>query len=80
MTVESIKEAITRLPEDERHSLAAWLNEIEYDHWDKQMAADFSPGGRGLALVESVKHEIAQGKAVPFEEGLEQAKQDRQRQ
>ncbi len=74
MTVEAIKEAIARLPEYERHSLAAWLNEFDYDHWDGQMVADFSPGGRGMALVEKVKREVAEGKAVPFEEGLEQAK------
>lgn len=73
MTVEVIKEAIARLSEYERHSLAAWLNELDYDVWDRQMVADFSPGGRGMALVESVKHEIAEDKAVPFQEGLEQA-------
>jgi hypothetical protein len=68
MTVEAIKEAIARLPECERHSLAAWLNSLDYDRWDRQMAADFSPGGRGTALVESVRREIAEGKAAPFEE------------
>ena len=55
MTVEAIKEAIAGLPEDERHSLAAWLNELDYDEWDKEMVKDFSPGGRGYALVEKVK-------------------------
>jgi hypothetical protein len=81
MTVEAIKEAIAQLPEYERHSLAAWLNELDYDDWDRQMMADFSAGGRGMALVENVRREIAQRKAVPFEEGLEQARnsQDRQR-
>jgi hypothetical protein len=81
MTVEAIKEAIGRLPEYERHSLAAWLNELDYDDWDRQMVTDFSPGGRGMALVEKVKRDIAEGKAARFEEGLEQAKsrQDRPR-
>jgi hypothetical protein len=81
MTVESIKEAIARLPEYERHSLAVWLNELDYDDWDRQMVADFSPGGRGTALVEEIKREIARGKAIPFEEGLKQTgtKQNRQR-
>jgi hypothetical protein len=37
------------------------------------MVADFSPCGRGMVLLEKVKREIAEGKAVPFEEGLEQA-------
>ena len=64
MTVDSIKDAITALSESDRHSLAAWLNEFDYDDWDKQMAKDFSPGGRGMGLVEQVKREIAEGKAT----------------
>jgi len=67
------------LPHDERHSLAAWLNELDYDEWDRKMVTDFSARGRGMALVEAIKREVGQGKAVPFEEGFEQAKQDRPR-
>ena len=70
MTVETIKEAITGLPEDDRHSLAAWLNDLDYDTWDKQMAKDFSPGGRGMALAERVKRQIAEGRDRPMEEGF----------
>ena len=62
MTVDPIKEAISRLPDDERHSLAAWLNEIEYDDWDRKMVADFSAGGRGMALVEAIEREAGHGK------------------
>ncbi|HEX7361220.1 MAG TPA: hypothetical protein VF283_12085 [Bryobacteraceae bacterium] len=74
MTVDAIKEAIAQLPEYERHSLAAWVNELDYDAWDRQMAADFSPGGRGMMLVERVEREVVQGTAVPFQQGMEQAK------
>jgi hypothetical protein len=70
MTVETLKEAIVGLPEEERHSLAAWINELDYDDWDKEMAADFSPEGRGAHLVAKVKREIADGKARPMEEGF----------
>ena len=70
MTVEAIKDAIAELPEDDRHSLAAWLNDLEYDAWDRQMVKDFTPGGRGMAWAETVKHQIAEGKARPMEEGL----------
>jgi hypothetical protein len=70
MTVEAIKEAIAGLPEDERHSLAVWLNELDYDEWDRQMVKDFSPGGRGKAWAERVKRQIASGQAHPIEEGL----------
>jgi hypothetical protein len=70
MTVEAIKEAIAELPEDERHSLAAWLNLLEYDEWDKQMVEDFSAGGRAHHMVEKVKRDISEGKARPMEEGF----------
>ncbi len=70
MTVEAIKDAIEGLPEEDRHSLAAWLNDLEYDAWDKQMVKDFSPGGRGMAWAESVKRQIAEGKARPMAEGF----------
>jgi hypothetical protein len=70
MTVEAIKEAIAGLPEEERHSLAVWLNEMDYDEWDKEMVNDFSPGGRGYHLVEKVKRDIAEGEARPMEEGF----------
>jgi hypothetical protein len=74
MTVDAIKQAITALPDTERHSLIAWLHELDYDDWDKQMVSDFSAGGRGAALVEKVKREIASGKAVPFDEGRSQSR------
>ena len=78
MTVEAIKQAISTLPAEQRHSLASWLNQIDYDDWDRQMVQDFSPGGRGMVLVERVKREIAQGKAVPFKEGLAKARINRE--
>ena len=68
MTVEAIKDAIAGLPEDDRHSLDAWLNDIEYDAWDKQMVEDFTPGGRGMAWAERVKRQIAEGRARPMNE------------
>ena len=75
MTVADIKEAISTLSEDERHSLTAWLNELEYDEWDRQMVEDFSPGGRGMPLVEEIERRAAEGNAVPLEQGLAQVKQ-----
>jgi len=68
--VEAIKEAIAGLPEEERRSLAVWLNELDYDEWDKEMVKDFSPGGRGYHLVEKAKRDLAKDKARPIEEGL----------
>ena len=79
MTVDAIKDAISRLPDNERHSLASWLNELDYDDWDREMVTDFSAGGRGGTLVEAIEREVAQEKAVPFAEGLEQARKNRPR-
>lgn len=33
MTVEALKDALTALPKEERHTIALWLNELDYDHW-----------------------------------------------
>jgi len=77
MTIEAIKSAIAALPLEERHSLASWLNELEYDAWDKQMVQDFSPGGRGMTLVEKVKREISEGRTIPLLEGRDLAKASR---
>jgi hypothetical protein len=60
LSIESSKDAITKLPEQEKVSLAAWLNMITMDDWDRQMQRDFSVGGRGTRLLE-VEREIADG-------------------
>ena len=76
--MEAIKEAIAGLPEEERHALAVWLNELDYDEWDKEMVKDFSPDGRGCHLVEKVKRDIAEGKAQPIDEGFAARPKSRQ--
>jgi hypothetical protein len=70
MTVKAIKEAIAGLPKDQRHSLATWLNELDYDDWDKTLVKDFSPRGRGYRLVEKVKNDIAGTDVRPMDEGF----------
>lgn len=70
MTVEAIKEAITELPDDERMSLALWLNQLDYDDWDNEMVRDFGPGGRREHLVEQIKRDVLDGKSRPMSEGL----------
>lgn len=70
MTVDAIKDAIAGLSEDDRRSLAVWLNDLGYDAWDRQMMTDFTAGGRGMAWAESVKRRIAEGESRPMEEGF----------
>jgi hypothetical protein len=45
-SIAEIKTAIENLSFSERAELAKWLYQWEDDQWDKQMAKDFSPGGR----------------------------------
>ncbi len=74
LTVEAIKEAINKLPDEDKVSLTSWLNVQTMDDWDRQMQRDFSPGGRGEKFVEQAKREIAEGVAEgtvrPLSEGF----------
>jgi hypothetical protein len=38
------------------------------DEWDRQMQKDFSPGGRGMRVVEKVEADIRAGKFRPMDE------------
>jgi hypothetical protein len=72
MTLESIKQAIAELPEGERTSLVAWLNERDAKAWDQQIEDDFSEGGAGVAMLEKWDAEIRTGSSIPLEEFLAQ--------
>jgi len=72
MTLEGIKQAIAELPEGERTSLVAWLNEQDAKAWDMQIEDDFSEGGVGMAMIEKWDAEIKAGKSIPLEEFLAQ--------
>ena len=63
-----LKEEIVALSDEERQSLAVWLNVLDSDGWDYEMERDFSPGGRGEHLLDKVKADIAAGKFRPVEE------------
>jgi hypothetical protein len=69
MELDAIKGAIAELPAAERTALAAWLAEQEMDEWDKQMQKDFSPGGRGMHVVEKIRADIGAGKFKPLDHG-----------
>lgn len=69
MTIEAIKEAINKLPDDDKVTLAAWLNLQNADDWDREMQRDFSPGGRGQHLVAKVKADVRDGKFRPMSQG-----------
>lgn len=68
--LDAIKEAIEKLPPEDQSDLTSWLVHRTMDDWDRKMALDFAPGGRGMRLVEEAKNEIATGKVEDLVEGL----------
>jgi hypothetical protein len=64
--VEEIKAAIDQLSPEERCELAALLNPIEDDDWDRQMKEDTEPGGKLDRIKEAANKEYDQGKSLPF--------------
>jgi hypothetical protein len=70
MTVEAIKEAISELPAPEKTSLIQWLNTQDSEVWDREIEADFSDGGAGMALLATWDAEIKAGSSIRLEEFL----------
>lgn len=66
MTLATIKSAIEGLPEEEKAALIDWLLSRDREAWDKQIAEDFSPGGRGASLLEEVDAAINRGEFKPL--------------
>ena len=64
--VDEIKAAIDQLTPEERCELAALLNPVEDDEWDRQMKQDSQPGGKLDRLMERAKKEYKEGKSLPF--------------
>jgi hypothetical protein len=64
--VQEIKAAFDQLSPEERCELAALLNPIEEDDWDKQMKKDAEPGGKLHQLMEAANKEYLQGRTLRF--------------
>ena len=56
--VEEIKAAIERLSPEERCELAALLNPIEDDDWDRQMKKDAEPEGNWIGSWKRLQRNI----------------------
>ncbi|PYU96509.1 MAG: hypothetical protein DMG25_01710 [Acidobacteria bacterium] len=54
MTLDEIKDRINELSDGDRAELAAWLLSVDREAWDRQIEADFSPGGAGKELLDEV--------------------------
>ena len=70
MTIETIKEAIADLSPKEKTRLAAWVLQQDEEEWDRQIQDDFSPGGRGMALLEEAQADAREGRSKPLDEFL----------
>jgi hypothetical protein len=77
MTLRAIKEAITELTPDEKTRLAAWLLQQDRKEWDRQIEEDFSPGGRGMALLEEAKGDVHEGRVKSMDEFLAETRAQR---
>jgi len=64
--VQEIKAAIEQLTPEERCELAALLNPVEEDDWDRQMKKDAEPGKELHRIMEAANSEYEQGKSLPF--------------
>jgi hypothetical protein len=62
MTIEAIKEAIEELPPRAKTRLAAWILRQDRKEWDREIREDFSPGGRGMALLEEAEADVREGR------------------
>jgi len=79
MTIEAIKEAIAELPLDEKARLAAWVLQQDLEDWDRQIQDDFSPGGRGMALLEQAQADAREGRSKPLDQFLAEIRAGRAR-
>jgi hypothetical protein len=72
LTVEAIKDAISKLPAAKKSSLACWLNVQAMDQWDRQMQRDFALGGRGMAFLKKARKQASAAASRPMAEGFEE--------
>jgi hypothetical protein len=67
MSLAEIKSAVAELSNQERAELTAWLLSLDREAWDREIEADFSPGGAGMKLLDNVDAAIDRGEFKPLE-------------
>jgi hypothetical protein len=70
MSVDAIKDAIEHLGPEEQVQVWQWLDERQQAAWDAEIERDFSPGGRGMWLLDEAKADIAAGRTRPLDDLL----------
>ncbi|MGH9407785.1 MAG: hypothetical protein ACRD3D_18345 [Terriglobia bacterium] len=62
----AIKSAIEELPEEEKRALVDWLLSLDREKWNEEISEDFSPGGRGMKMLDEVDAAIERGDFKPL--------------
>ena len=76
MGIDALKDEILKLSEAGQAELRAWLMHQEWDDWDREMAEDFAPGGRGEHLLQQAREDDRAGLTTTFAEGLQKRKDE----
>ncbi len=62
MSLADIKSAVDALSPEELSELAAFIRERDNAIWDRQIDADFAPGGRLREVADEVRSDAQAGK------------------
>ena len=63
--LQQIEQSIEALSDAEIKELAAWLEELRWQRWDRQLEADVA-AGKLDELISEAKAEISAGKTTPL--------------
>jgi hypothetical protein len=66
MSLAEIEKAVDALPPEELTKLAAYIVRRDKLAWDKELAEDFSPGGKHEKALEKIDAEIDAGNFTPL--------------
>ena len=66
MNLAEIKSAVSALPARDLAELAAFIREQDNLAWDREIEADFSPGGRHHGVLAEVDGQIDAGDFKPL--------------
>ena len=66
MSLAEIEKAVDALSPEELAKLAAYIAHHDKLTWDKQIEADFSPGGKHATVLKNVDAEIDAGNFTPL--------------
>ena len=55
MNLTEIQHILEELSAEEQTAFAAWIGDRDRARWDEEIQRDFSPGGAGMELLNSMK-------------------------